>query len=301
MKIIERNLQEIGKSLFVSLPKEWTKALNLKKGSKIKIMTSEQGFLSIAPEFTIQEKSRETEIEYDEHFKRRFFREYFYGNEKITIIFRKKISKMQRKEIYSFLKRFITVQIIEETESKIILKSFKIEELSIEECLKRLYFLSLNMLEELSSSDNKVMLKEMRDNMTKFYYLLVMQIRRFFKEGKFTEENQIPILRSLDFRMVAEKMQRIGEIVDNFGKVNNKELIRLIKEIQAYYSKTVLYFMDNNYEKAPIVWSGGENIEKELKKILKQSIKSKNMTLYEQTQDLLQISRYTKEIAALIR
>lgn len=59
--------------------------------------------------------------------------------------------------------------------------------------------------------------------------------------------------------------------------------------------------MDNNYEKAPIVWSGGENIEKELKKILKQSIKSKNMTLYEQTQDLLQISRYTKEIAALIR
>lgn len=299
MKIIERNLQEIGKSLLVSLPKAWTRTFHLKKGSKIKIMTSEQGFLSIAPEFTQQEQEKESEILYDQHFDRRFFREYFLGNEKITIKFQK-ISEKERKEVYIFLKRFISVQIIEETKEKIIVKSFKIEELSIKECLNRLYYLSLGMIEELCSSGNKVMIKEMRDNMTRFYYLLVMQIRRFFKEGRFTKENQIPILKSLDFRMVAEKMQRIGEIIDNFGKIE-KKLIKPTKKIQEYYSKAVLYFINGNYEKAPFVWEQSREIEKELKKISKQAEKSKNLSLYKQTQSLSQISRYSKEIGALIR
>jgi len=58
MKIIERNLQEIGKSSFVSLPKEWIRSFKLKKGSKVKIMQTDQGLLSIAPEFTIKEKSK---------------------------------------------------------------------------------------------------------------------------------------------------------------------------------------------------------------------------------------------------
>jgi len=92
MKIIERNLQEIGKSSFVSLPKEWIRSFKLKKGSKVKIMQTDQGLLSIAPEFTIKEKSKEAEIDYDLHFKRRFFREYFMGNEKNNNKFPKDLS-----------------------------------------------------------------------------------------------------------------------------------------------------------------------------------------------------------------
>jgi phosphate uptake regulator len=301
MKIIERNLQEIGKSLLVSLPKSWTRTFGLKKGSKIKIMTSEQGFLSIAPEFTIQEKPKETTIEHDEFFNRRFFRDYFHGNEKITIMFPKNLGKNERKKVYDFLKRFISVQIVEETQDRIIVKSFKIEELSIEECLKRLYHLSFGMLEELASSNNSIMLKEMRDNMTRFYYLLVMQIRRFFKEGKFTQENQIPILKSLDFRMVAEKMQRIAEICENFGKIKDKDVINIIKDLKEHYSKSFFYFLDSLFNKGPEVWKKSKDLEVSINRLQKKAEKSKDLALNNQARNLMQIFRYSKEISGLIR
>jgi phosphate uptake regulator len=294
MKIVERNLQELGKSLFVSLPKEWIKTFNLKKGSKIKMVVTEKGLLTIAPEFVSQDKKKETEIEFDKHFKRRFFREYFNGNEEIIINI-KKITENERKDLYLFLKRFITIQIIEENKHKIVLKSFKIEELSIEECLKRLYFLCLGMFEELSSSNNSIIIQETRDNMTRFYYLLVMQIRRFLDEGRFTKENQIPLIRAMDFRMVAEKIQRIGELIENFGEIKNNSIKNLLEKIKEHYEKTVLYFINNNYNKASSLWEKGE----ELKRI--KLLKISGLKENQQKTNLFQILRYVNEIAGLIR
>jgi phosphate uptake regulator len=298
MKIIERKLQELGKSLFVSLPKEWIKTYKLKKGSKIKMVSSDQGLLTIAPEFRIREGVKESKIEFDEHFQRKFFHEYFEGNEKLTINLNKKISEIQRKKFYNFLKRFITIQIIEESESKIVLKSFKIEELSIEECMKRLYFLSLGMLDELLSTNNKTMLEEMRDNMTRFYYLLVMQIRRFLDEGKFTKENQIPLVRAMDFRMAAEKVQRVGEIAHNFGNIKDNDVSPFLKKVYDHYSKSVLSFINSNYSKAPELWDLGNQLKNSHKRFL---TKKYDGQTHQQIRDVHQILRYSNEIAGLIR
>jgi len=301
MKIIERKLQEIGKSLLVSLPKSWTKTFNLKKGSKIKIMTSEKGFLSIAPEFENKEIVNESVIDYDEFFNRKFFRDYFYGNEKIKITFPKEINKNKRKEVYDFLKRFISVQIVEEDSNNIIVKSFKIDELSIEECLKRLYHLSIGMFEELTETNNKIVMKEMRNNMTRFYYLLVMQIRRFFKEGKFTNENQIPILKSLDYRMVSEKIQRIAKILYDFKNITSPEIKNLLEDIKRNYSKSFFYFLDGKFNKGPEVWKTGKELANKITKLQNKSEKNNDLKLNNQSRDLSELLKYSKEISSLIR
>ncbi|MEI7718479.1 MAG: hypothetical protein WCI72_01310 [archaeon] len=292
MQIIERNLQEIGKSLFVSLPKEWTKLLKLKKGSKIKMMTAENGILTIAPEFTKQDKNKESEIEYDKQFKRKFYKEYFEGNDKITITIKEGANKKDIQELYSFLKKFMNVQIIEENKGKIVVKSFKIEDLSIEECLKRMYFLSTSMIEE-SLEGNTSSVKEMRDSTTRFYYMIVMQIRRFLEEGKYTEENQIPLIRAMDLRMAAEKIQRVSEIATDFEKINNKEISKFAELVREYYSKSILCLINSNYEKALALWSE----EKELKEKYSKFEKKKDKT----TEGLFQIVRYSKEISMLVR
>jgi phosphate uptake regulator len=279
--IIERNLQELGKSLFVSLPKEWTNILKLKKGSKVKLSYSESGILSIAPEFTKETRKKEAEITYDSQFKRKFYREYFEGYDVISIIAKEKIPEKEKKELYSFLKRFMNVQIIEETETKIVLKSFKIEDLSIEECLKRMHFLCLGMLEELNTQ-NKSTAQETRDTMTRFYYMLVMQIRRFLEEGKFAKENQISLVRAMDFRMVAEKIQRIAEIAENYKTKTDKNLIQNIVD---YYSKSVFSFLNSNFEKALSLWSEEKSLSKKVSKDSK----------------LSQIVRYSREISMLVR
>ena len=95
MQIIERKIQEIGQSFLISLPKPWADMLKLKKGSKLKIIVSEQGNLLITPEFFQIEEKKEAVINYDKIVKRRFFREYFYGNEKIII---KNVPKIYKKK-----------------------------------------------------------------------------------------------------------------------------------------------------------------------------------------------------------
>ena len=293
MKIIERNLQEIGKSLFISLPKEWTRLLKLHKGSEVKIIISDQGGLSIAPEFTKQEKKKESEISYDSQFKRKFFREYFEGNDKITINIKNKLNDKEKKELYSFFKLFMNIQIIEEESSKIVLKSFKIEDLSIEECFKRMYFLSINIMDEIGKN-NKTAIKEMRDTMTRFYYMLVIQVRRFLDEGKYSKENQIPLIRALDFRMAAEKVQRVAEISESIEKITDKNVEKLLQTIKDYYSKASFCFINTNFEKALSLWTEEKTIKNTASKI-KNKQEGKNL------EEMIKITRYAKEITMLVR
>jgi len=232
MKVIERNLQEIGKSLLVTLPKSWTKSMHLSKGSSIKISVSETGNLMIAPEFTKKETRKETIITYDDYFAKRFFQAYFQGNEKITI--------KNPKNIHAFLNKFMNVQIIEEIKDKIVVKVFKIDELSIEECLKRMFFLSLNIFDE----SDKRRLKELKNSLIKFYYMLVMQIRRFLSEGQFTEANQISLLRATDLRMVAEKIERISELLMNIERGKNLE------QVKEFYNKSFNVFFNKEFDKS---------------------------------------------------
>jgi len=49
MKKIERKLQEISKSLLLTLPSEWTKQFKLKKGSTVEVAVADDGALRSAP------------------------------------------------------------------------------------------------------------------------------------------------------------------------------------------------------------------------------------------------------------
>jgi len=287
MKIIERSVQEIGSSYLVGLPKPWVRGLGIKKGTKLKMLVSEKGNLLIAPEFVLENQKKEAVIEYDSHFNRVFFREYFEGNQKIIIKFKNQIGEEERKKLYLFLKRFMNAQTIEEDKSRIVVKCFRIEELSMEECLQRMHYLCLNMLE--SKSSDALQMQELRDTMTRFYYLLVMQVRRFLTEGKFTGDNQISLIKAMDIRMVAEKIQRIGEIAFAMNGHKNSELLKDIKE---YYSTAYYCFAKEDFQKALPLWQKGNELQNTCRN------QAKN---HKETAKLEQIIRYSKEISMLVR
>jgi phosphate uptake regulator len=285
MKITERSVQEIGKSLLVTLPKEWVRALHVKKGTKLKILTSERGALTIMPELVKENAHKDIVIPFDEHFNRRFFREYFEGYERIIVTFS---SKDDRSELYSFLKRFMNTQIIEDSPQRIVVKSFRIEELSMEECMNRMHFLSISILAMQGSAG------ELRDTMTRFYYMLVMQVRRFLSEGKFTDTNQIPLLKAMDIRMVAEKIQRIAEIAMQIDH-------RVGQETVQYYSRSFWCFANNDFAKALPLWKEGNLLQKRIERQLLDAKKKKNIAAYAAAESEIRIIRYAKEISMLVR
>lgn len=297
MLTTERSLQEIGKSLLVSVPKSWARTLHLQKGSMVKIQISEQGTLSIAPEFIEKERPTESTISFDEHFSRRFFREYFYGRETITLFSLKPISAEQKQQLYSFLRRFMNVQIIEELPTKIVVKCFKIDELSIEECLKRMHFLSLNMIDNVLE-DHRISLTEIEETATKFYYLLVMQVRRFLEEGRFTKENQIPLIRVLDARMVAERVKRIINLIVLIQPLEKKELVVFLKEIRHFYQQSFQFFIGNTYEKALALYPEKDQL---LQKYIHFQKNIKSIPLQMQYHHLTRILIYSTEMSMLIR
>ncbi|MBI4440640.1 hypothetical protein HY639_00585 [Candidatus Woesearchaeota archaeon] len=258
MDIIERHVQEIGQSLLVTLPKDWARALNLRKGAIVRMVVSGSGVLSIAPDIAKTSTKREATLVYDRYFTRRFFREYFAGNETIIVLFQ--TSSPDREQLYTFLRRFMNAQIIEENERKIVIRIFKIDELTMEECLKRMYFLSLNIMDGLLSTEAAASLEEMRDTQTRFYYLLVMLVRRFLTEGTFAQ-GQFPLVRALDFRMVAEKMQRLSEFLLSIGKID-PATAEALRALRTLYAKIFNHFLTVDYEGAVTAWDAIVLLEK---------------------------------------
>jgi len=301
MKLIERSVQEIGKSLLITLPKGWADATKIKKGSIVRMTISEQGILTISPEFNKVESPKEITLPFDKYFARRFFKEYFHGNEKITFLLDKSVTEQDRKKLSLLLTKFMNVQVIEETSSKVVVKCFKIDELSIEECMKRMYHLSMNMLEELLESDDKSKLAELDDSITRFYYMQVMQIRRYLTEGKFTEQNQITLTRAMDFRMVAEKVERIADILKVQRITLGKDFHKNWAEVKKYYSDSFFSFIDKKYEKALDLMIEYQTLSKKYTDLITDAEKKNNLKKYIQYKNILQIIIYSKEISMLVR
>jgi len=132
-----------------------------------------------------------------------------------------------------------------------------------------MFYLSLNLMAEGYS-------QEIAATAKKFYYLLVMQIRRFLTEGKFTKENEMPLIRALDYRMVAEKVDRIIRLTEQ-GKIP--------KEVADYYRKAFSYFVNNDFEKALLLWDEEKRLQK---KFGKQAF-------------ITQVLGYVREISMLVR
>lgn len=276
-KIYERTLQGIGQSLLVTLPKNWIKTLGLKKGSTVKIMANEKGTLIIAAELTQAKEEKSTTIEYNESFMRQFFRVYFEGNTSITITL-SDTTQPQKEEIYSFLQKFLNLQIVAEDDNKILVKSFRINELNIIECLKRMHQLSLNMIDEVLENNNKRKLEELEQALTRLYYLLVLQTRRFLDEGQYTENNQISLIRAMDMRMVAEKVERIADVTQNLKASHG------LKETREYYRAAFSAFSNENFSQAIKSWQQERRVAK---KITDQKIRS--------------ILNYARQISSLVR
>ena len=194
----------------------------------------------------------------------------------------------------------MNAQIIEDSLSKIVIKCFAIEELSIEECFKRMYFLTLNIFDEILARTTNPSVREIRETTTRFYYLLVLQVRRYLDEGKFSKENQIPLIRALDSRMAAEKLQRINELLSTINNLP-PNLMPVFSVIRDYFSRTGLSFINNDYEKSRNLWIEGKSRLKKIHILREQNLKTKNTLLHEHILNLQDTLRYSREISMLVR
>ncbi|GEM_PF-1029256 len=302
----DRKLQEIAGSLLVTVPKDWADKLHLVKGSVVHLTTLDNGVLAISPEIVKKNTKMESVITYDEYFPRRFLREYFLGNEKIIIQYSnthqrknkqsKNINETNAKqETYRMLKKFMNVQVIEETDDKIVVKCFKIDELSIKECLNRMHHLCMSLFDKQMTLES---VNELDTNILRFYYLLVMQVRRYIDEGKFTEHNSLSLIAALDCRMVAEKIRTISELLK---EVRISHLEEALSDIKKFYSDCFYAFTNSAIEKAIHLHDEEKRIVKKVFELEIFAMKRKDCKTISEIKDIKTIIKYARSIAMLTK
>ncbi len=299
---LKRRLQGISGSLFVSLPRSWTKQYKLEKGSTVDIELAKGGQLVLAPSLHQKKETWNAKIVYNELFYRKFFREYLAGNDFITVVFRDEISPEERKKLYSFLDLMMNVQIVEESSNQLVLQSFKLTDLSVRSCLKRMFYLTQTMFDELISINDTAKIKELDAIISKYYYVLILQIRRFLEEGKFTHESDMTIIDSVDIRMIAEKIERIGDIIKHISDSGmSKELIPLAKLIFDKYKKAANSHFTNNFNKAASLWQDEIKVTEAFQLERGKYLESNSIEEIESLNKLFDVFKFAKEIANIVR
>ena len=269
---MERKIQKISNSYLATIPKEWIKTFKLNKGDTIYYNLLSNGILLISAKKQ-DKKQREEQITYNEEtFKRNFFRLYLYGCDFIKI---KIQNQNQARKIHNYIEQFINVEIIEEYNHYLKINNYDIDTLTPKKCFRQIFFLTSNMYDKLKEIHSakasqkeqlKRQLKETNKRVAGFYFILIRDVRKHLSNWNFLNEEE-SLTRYMDFRMAAEKLERIGDIL--IYTTEEKELfdgnkIKLLDKIFDLNKLAVFAFIKNDCNESDKLYSRANELRNEI-------------------------------------
>lgn len=222
-------------TLTVSLPSNWIKENNIKKGDELEV-SSNKGTISFSLEKKAPEKksisinidnysyynlSRHLEVLYKAHYD-----DITLVYSKPTILdFKKKKDVPVKKTIRRIVNRFVGAEIVSQTVTKTEIRCFVAEEnIDIHKIEKRIYFLIKETFEDLLNSigheysEFHDMIYENHDNITKFvnYFL-----RTLYESDKSDIEKKMGFALYTFMDHLADKIRHLSEKINKYGCSDN--------------------------------------------------------------------------------
>jgi phosphate uptake regulator len=221
-----RKLQEMGgATLLVSLPKEWIRKTELKKGSPVSIDESPDGGLVIFPAKEGNEDHHEREI--DIQYPSRFSNEglpneitaaYLLGYDMIRITGKDLIASKDRERIISTIKRLIGLEVVEE-DALSITTQFLVDKTAVEpsKIFRRISTIVRAMisdtLRQIASEEPNVFqsVAQRDDEVDRLHFLLVRLIRTAVREPLSAGKFGLTSIEFLDYRVAASSLETAGD------------------------------------------------------------------------------------------
>ena len=253
MNIEKRKIQKTGKSTYiVSLPKPWVSKNNLSSGDIVAVSEEKDKSLRIFLS-DIKEKIKEETINFS-HFKnhteviRKFTTLYLNGANRINIIFDNKSSIDQRNNIIENIRRFIGLEIIEESVEKIVIQDFfSSEYLSISKSIKRAFNISklviketINMLENPTLEIKNINLWESETD--RLYFLVRRQLNCAIHNSIILDKLNLTLSECMNYLILIWKIEKI---TDAFQKMctniqkNQKIKLKYVNLIKVYCNEVL--------------------------------------------------------------
>ena len=204
-------------TFLLSLPKEWAKRFNLKKGSPIYVKERMDGCLILDPRYGIEE-TQEVTLKPSENLEDAILSSYLLGYGLITIEAERRLEEEDRERIRRAVSRLVGVEVIEEDERRVTLQCLlQATAIPPEKILRRQYVLSRSLLEDafraLLTADPEAAgkVRERDEEVDRLYFLLVRVLRSLILNPRLSEKLGISPIDCLDYRLAASLVERIAD------------------------------------------------------------------------------------------
>jgi phosphate uptake regulator len=214
-----------GSSYSITLPKEWIKSLNIKKNDPLGIHLQSDGTLLITPKMTQEQHQKMKEFDVSRISKPTYLLQlligaYIAGYTSIKITSPSRMSTAVRNVIRSFTQLAIGPEIIEETETTIILKDLhNLTEMPFDKTIKRMHIIVKGMHEDmmriLKTGDNTLVEDIFsRDNdVDRLHWLVARQYNILLQTTSLAEKMNTTIGMASTYYLISRIIERIGDHV----------------------------------------------------------------------------------------
>jgi phosphate uptake regulator len=220
-----RKVQRIGKeTFFVSLPKSWAKTHGIEKGEEVIIDVRDDGSLIIKPTKLSEKRKEATVVNFSEFFDHELLGKYLLGYDQIRIRSQKRFAYEEKERIERVLKKLVGMEIVEETQNEVVVQSvLDVSSTHPARLLQRMCIISSSMYKDIVDGiikkDSEIIkLAVSRDDeVDRIYFFSVRVLRTIIQDYWLMSEFSILPMEVMDYRLVSEKLELIGDISVDMG------------------------------------------------------------------------------------
>jgi phosphate uptake regulator len=260
-----RRLQKIGSSMLISLPSEWIKNNNLKKGNMVMIEVNRNNSISLYPSDIDTEDVKEVNIPHPQlsmdSLTNQIYGAYLLGYDVICIKGKSQISFDDRELIKLAMRKLVGLEIVDENGSNII-SQFLLDAntLDAEKILRRMSSIVAGMYKDTligiqkkeSGSEKSIVSRD--DEVDRQYFLLVRLIRSAMMDQKLASKLNLSNIDILDYRIAANHLESAGDYITDFAAAlpiishDNliEEIIQAASLIEKMQEKSIAGFINKN-------------------------------------------------------
>ena len=266
-----RKLQQTGgkhgSSFLIILPKEWVDRQDLGKGDPVVVAEREDGCLIIDPRLPKVGETRSTITEMQENLRWAITSKYLLGFDEIRIVSDKKITNEQRDQIKRIIKKFVALEVTDESEYEIVVQCLvDPSTLPVRKALRRMNLIASRMLndaldayftgnQELASD-----VVERDDEVNRLFFLIVRELRSAIQYPRMSEVMGVRPVEALDLRLAAHQLERIAdltaEIAARTSKPLDAKLVKRIKQIADRVKEMLIKSFTNlfKFDSEKVAW-----------------------------------------------
>jgi phosphate uptake regulator len=275
--------------MLLSLPSEWVKNNNLKKGNMVMIEVNRNNSISLYPSDIDAEDVKEVNIPHPQlsmdSLTNQIYGAYLLGYNIIRIKGKSQISFDDRELIKLAMRKLVGLEIVDENGSNII-SQFLLDAntLDAEKILRRMSSIVAGMYKDTllgiqkkeNGSEKSIVSRD--DEVDRQYFLLVRLIRSAMMDQKLASKLNLSNIDILDYRIAANHLESAGDYITDFAAAlpiishDNliEEIIQAASLIEKMQEKSIAGFINKNRNESNEVikiyskFNGLLNLTKEL-------------------------------------